>query len=153
MATYKRKFICKSGFIQCMDPCYDNDSALCDKLKALCGVWEVKINVNKEGRVTSLVAIHESVKNVKFNDDDWFHCGVDAGLFGFFDNKPDYTENEWNDILNSEILNSNFGVATEDNVFKCNGVWSSTGYGDGLYPLYYLEDSDKAAYALKIKYI
>ena len=54
--------------------------------------------------------------------------GVDAGLAGFFMNKPNYNDDEWNDFCNS-IRKGNAWIKDE-------GFFSSSGYGDGMYPVY-----------------
>ncbi len=54
--------------------------------------------------------------------------GVDAGLAGFFHNKPDYTDNEWGKFI---------GQLTCGDVWLTEeGFFSASGYGDGIYPVY-----------------
>jgi hypothetical protein len=53
--------------------------------------------------------------------------GVDAGLAGFFNDKPDYTDDEWSEFCDS-IRNGNAWIRDE-------GFFSSSGYGDGCYPV------------------
>lgn len=52
--------------------------------------------------------------------------GVDAGLAGFFINKPDYTDEQWNEFVYRE------GKAW----IIDDGFYSSSGYGDGSYDVY-----------------
>ena len=54
--------------------------------------------------------------------------GVDAGLAGFFNNKPDYTDKEWDEFVNR--------VDTEKAFIIEDGFYSESGYGDGGYPVY-----------------
>lgn len=54
---------------------------------------------------------------------------VDAGLAGFFINKPDFTDEEWMDFVHQ--LNWDKEVWTID----C-GFFSSSGFGDGSYSVY-----------------
>jgi hypothetical protein len=58
--------------------------------------------------------------------------GVDAGLAGFFNNKPDFNDLEWNEFCN-KINNGNAW-----NLY--DGIFSSSGYGDGCYNVYANEE-------------
>ena len=53
--------------------------------------------------------------------------GVDAGLAGFFDNKPDYNDEEWMTFCNR---------SGNDAWIIDEGFYSSSGYGDGCYEVY-----------------
>ena len=55
--------------------------------------------------------------------------GVDAGLAGFFVNKPDYTDEEWAEFCGN-LDTSKVVYLTEDSFF------SDSGYGDGSYSVY-----------------
>ena len=54
--------------------------------------------------------------------------GVDAGLAGFFIDKPDYTDDEWYKICD-EMCDKKVSLATDH-------FFSSSGYGDGGYDVY-----------------
>lgn len=62
------------------------------------------------------------------------NIGVDAGLAGFFDNKPDFDDDAWVDVCN-------FMNETEKNGSKVfikhfetgDGFWTHSGFGDGSY--------------------
>ena len=54
--------------------------------------------------------------------------GVDAGLAGFFHNKPDYTDGEWAAFCDR--------VRHGDVWLTKDGFYSSSGYGDGCYGVY-----------------
>ena len=54
--------------------------------------------------------------------------GVDAGLAGFFENKPDYNDDEWGEFCDA-IMEGNAWM------IDC-GVFSSSGWGDGCYGVY-----------------
>ena len=70
--------------------------------------------------------------------------GVDAGLAGFFMNKPDYNDEEWDDFCNS--------IRKGDAWIKDEGFFSSSGYGDGLYPVYAYK-IDNEIVALEIRFL
>ena len=69
--------------------------------------------------------------------------GVDAGLAGFFWNKPDFKDNEWREFCDKMDFEK---VAYLD---KDMGFWSSSGYGDGGYGVYAIKENDEII-ALKI---
>ncbi len=61
--------------------------------------------------------------------------GVDAGMAGFFLNKPDFNNDEWSKFCNSMSLSD---VA----FFKPDfGFWTNSGYGDGCYDVFAVKDN------------
>ena len=70
--------------------------------------------------------------------------GVDAGLAGYFPCKKDYSEEEWSSFC--------------DRIYKGNawliddGFCTSSGYGDGCYPVYAIKDETGRATALEIRF-
>ena len=70
--------------------------------------------------------------------------GVDAGLAGFFMNKPDYNDEEWGDFCDS--------IEKGDAWIKDEGFFSFSGYGDGCYPVYAYK-IDNEIVALEIRFI
>ena len=70
--------------------------------------------------------------------------GVDAGLAGFFMNKPDYNDEEWDDFCDS--------IREGDAWIKDEGFFSSSGYGDGFYPVYAYKVGGEIT-ALEIRFI
>ena len=64
------------------------------------------------------------------------NIGVDAGLCGFYNHKPDFKEDDaWYKFVDSLDKSDN------DNVCDChhgNGVTVSSGFGDGVYKVYKL---------------
>lgn len=70
--------------------------------------------------------------------------GVDAGLAGFFMNKPDYNIYEWREFCDS--------IRNGDAWIKEEGFFSSSGYGDGCYDVYASKVKDEIV-ALEIRFI
>lgn len=141
----------KEGTVDITDPCYD-DNVWCriNSLKIKSGTWKIE-NWVADGRTFALVL---------YNLDYWNrlehlplakigNVGVDAGMCGVFENKPNYNETEWLelcDVVHDEKLTTN---APE---FKCKGVCCCSGYGDGYYPvLGKTYDTDEYVY-LEIKF-
>lgn len=70
--------------------------------------------------------------------------GVDAGLAGFFMNKPDYTDDEWSDFCDY--------IRNGDAWIKNEGFFSSSGNGDGCYPVYAYKQNGEIT-ALEIRFV
>lgn len=82
-----------------------------------------------------------------FNSPKWKQIGeigVDAGLAGFFWNLPDMKGDEWETFCEKMGDFSNI-VYLDENI----GFWSSSGYGDGWYPVYAIKEKDEVI-ALKV---
>ena len=78
--------------------------------------------------------------------------GVDAGLAGFFENKKDFTDEEWCEFCN--LIHDDYPtvLADENSLFK--GIVTSSGYGDGGYGVFAARDPDHYSIcALEIRFI
>lgn len=76
------------------------------------------------------------------------YIGVDSGLAGFFEDKPDYTDAEWDafcERINSDRKNAAWIMG--------NGFFSESGYGDGAYPVYAHKNKDGKVTALEVRFI
>lgn len=71
--------------------------------------------------------------------------GVDAGMAGFFQDKPDYDDDGWYNICN--LMGGNNDAALVD-----EGFFTSSGYGDGCYPVYAFKNEDGEIVALEIHF-
>ena len=91
-------------------------------------------------RVTKLSIINVSAKSRARLGKCVGEIGVDAGLAGFFENKTDYDFDQWRKICETLDDNSFVYEAKKDNELLCSGVFSSSGLGDGCYPVYELLD-------------
>lgn len=120
------------------DPCYDK-SVWC-RMTTDCEPGEYKGYVEKQDegdwgiRVSSITITKE--------DKEWTPCemnyigqiGVDAGLAGFFNDKPDFSDDDWDGFC-EQIAESQ-----EDAWALYDGIFSSSGYGDGSYNVYANEE-------------
>ena len=68
--------------------------------------------------------------------------GVDAGLAGFFQDKPDYNSEEWFALCDK--------VHANDYLIVNEGFFTESGYGDGCYPVYAYKDNAGEIVALEI---
>lgn len=124
------------GHVTVTDPCYEKGiwcSAEVDNVFK--GEWEASVDIINCGdwgnRVASLTvkAVGQTAVKTEKRPED---IGVDAGVCGVFEDKPDYGDDAWGDVCD-EMDMLNYGIAKPDNAFKCVGAWSSSGYGDGGY--------------------
>lgn len=79
------------------------------------------------------------------------NIGVDAGMAGFFRDKPDYTDEEWYQFCSQfdhrkRYTGLDYGVVSESGY----GVVSESGYGDGGYDVY--ANADRSAFMIEFLY-
>lgn len=81
--------------------------------------------------------------------------GVDAGLAGFFENKPDYTRGEWHDFCDylRDSKAEGKSYAETHAWIRPEGFFSSSGEGDGGYTVYARKDRDGRATAVEIRFM
>ena len=126
------------------DPGYDKDVWCRLKVDIVPGEYIYKayirnIDGSKE-RVTQLSIINISAKSRVRIGKLVGDIGVDAGLAGFFENKPDYDFKQWEKVCAMLIYYPGVYEAKKENALQCNGVFSTSGSGDGSYGVYELLD-------------
>lgn len=138
----KTLVINKGDRVTVTDPCYDKSSGL--ELCLPVGEYDCYYDMQDEGewgqRIAKCLIIR---KGCRFYDlDDVCHhyagsVGVDAGLCGFFVNKPDYDDKAWEDFCNFlEKEDKERGI----NAYHTDeGFFTSSGYGDGEYDVSILD--------------
>ena len=145
-----------SELVDITDPCYRKDT-WCRlngiKIKAgnyKCAIWmrpDTFTYNGKEYDDTRVAIIGIYLNGIIPSEtlmEEIGEIGVDAGLAGFFNNKPDYDDEQWGEFCNS-IREGNAWIKDE-------GFFSSSGYGDGFYPVYAYEMNDEIV-ALEIRFI
>lgn len=158
----KAKFVGVKHFgptIDVTDPCYDKDVwCRINDLKIKegdyrCAIWPTyeyyTDTKGKRHRNTMVARIGIYLGDVPDASDlvEKGFIGVDAGLAGFFNNKPDYNDKEWQKICDE------FYATKNEYLFTDEGFFSSSGYGDGSYPLYVEYDSTGEIVSLEIAFI
>lgn len=148
------------------DPSYDEDVWCRASMPIKNGIYDIYYTID-DCRIYSLYLVRKGIElNVEEFDLNKLHVcsvGVDAGLCGFFDNKDDYSDEAWRLICDAMLELEDNGY---DSVFTlqelCDyipalhtllahkqGVFCSSGYGDGSYPVY----ADKTIGIFEIKFI
>lgn len=157
--------------VRVSDPCYKDDVWCKTKLTGVIpGKYSVEVDKSDEEswglRCASITAIHEDYVN---KDLDWeYHSeiGVDSGQAGIF------CESSYrNDSIDIQTPESDFHIVYDGEGEKwyekmCKftlsedqwgtyetGVVSSSGYGDGGYPLYIVRDRSGYIIGMKITFI
>ena len=156
------------------DPCYTPDTWCQTKLdNVLPGLYNVEVERHDEGtgwgvRVSSITVIHKDYEDT----DDWeqhSECGVDSGQCGIFC-MTSYRNDEMSVGITTPTLDNPFVIPFREEGDKwyekiCHftlcepqwglydtGVVSSSGIGDGQYPLDVMMDGDKIV-GMRITYL
>ena len=141
-------------FIDITDPCYDRNvwcrmnNVQIIEGEYTCVIWLCKESYvfnSKEHTYTSVgrIGIYLDGTIPDQNDmEEIGEIGVDAGLAGFFMDKPDYTDDEWSDFCDS--------IETGNAWIKPEGFFSNSGGGDGCYPVVVARDNKGDINAVEI---
>jgi len=145
-----------SGEINVGDPCYGGDR----RLTAMNGRWQGFVEYSDEGswgtRVAVLLARHADYNNFLSNLEEDGGLGVDSGQMSVVDNDiaADCGEGLYDDICKATLAKESAGlVSALDDEHSIHGVASSTGFGDGFYPLFVAKNDDGEAIAVKVVFI
>ena len=158
MITGKLKFT--SNKLDITDPCYDKDDWCRMTVDIVPGVYDYEV-VTKEtdwgNRCRYISIIREGAgptrRGLRIGE-----IGVDAGLAGFFESKPDYDNGTWSSICHYLYKDDGGGprIASTNNdnknLFGCECVFCSSGYGDGVYDVRQLLDLRGQVVGYEIKF-
>jgi len=159
------------------DPCYTDPTWCQTKLtNVLPGRYNVEVEKSNQGdwgtRVSGITILHESITDdgVSLEWEDHSECGVDSGQCGIFC-MTSYRNDELSESITTPDVNFNLGDYRKDdggekwyekmcrftlseNQFGLydTGVVSSSGIGDGLYPLEVMMDKEKIV-GMRITYL
>lgn len=156
-------FEIKTTEVKVTDPCYEIVCMVNATVKDVLPGKYVAIShiSNRDGwgeRITELVAVHESQINLDLSKRwKWENqCGVDSGQLGIFD-KAEYPKGDTTGEYDDK--DSFYGKCCTLTLEKDNqggtlpfGVVTSSGFGDGMYPLY-VARKNKQVYAFRVKFI
>ena len=118
------------------DPCY-NKGTWC-RMTTDCepGTYKGYVEMSDEGVWGTRVATVSIFKGDKMWSIEEMESigsiGVDAGLAGFFNDKPDFNDDEWSEFCDKIEEGEAWNLY--------NGIFSSSGYGDGCYEVYANEE-------------
>ena len=137
------------------DPCYDKGTWCRHTVPVVPGEYLTTIyRENSENRVSAISICHKSFADRY--DLEWAkvcNIGVDAGLAGFFNNKPDYNDEEWSEFCNKIFAEDEKKIENLKSVYlRDDAFFSESGYGDGVYEVFGKLLGDKYV-ALEIVFI
>ena len=167
------KQITLSENVMVSDPCYSLDTWCQTKLNGvLPGLYNVEVEKSDQGdwgtRVSGITILHESITDdgISLEWEDHSECGVDSGQCGIF-----CMTSYRNDEIAESIKNGNgfrfdnsgdgdkwyekmcrFTLSKDQFGLYDTGVVSSSGIGDGLYPLEVMMDKEKIV-GMRITYL
>lgn len=158
------------------DPCYSTDTWCQTKLdNVLPGLYNVEVEMSDQGdwgvRVSGITILHESITDdgISLEWEDHSECGVDSGQCGIFC-ITGYRNDEIAEGITTPTLDQPFIYPFRDGGDKwyekiCHftlvepqwglydtGVVSSSGMGDGLYPMEVMYDKEKIV-GIRITYL
>ena len=158
------------------DPCYSTDTWCQTKLdNVLPGLYNVGVEKSDEGdwgvRVSGITILHESITDdgISLEWEDHSECGVDSGQCGIFC-MTGYRNDELVESITTPTLDNPFVIPFREDGDKwyekiCHftlcepqwglydtGVVSSSGMGDGLYPMEVMMDKEKIV-GIRITYL
>lgn len=143
------------GSVDITDPCYSRDvwCRMNDvKIRAgdySCVVWYHTDRGESDGKpyshkVVGIIGIYlDGIIPQQKDMKEIGSIGVDAGLAGFFHNKPDYSDDAWSKFCDR--------ISHGDAWLIEDGFYSYSGYGDGCYGVY-AQKTDGEITALEIRF-
>ena len=145
------------GSVDITDPCYNKDvwcrlnGVAIKKGVYTCVAWyQTEKGKYEDGKAYSyklvgMIGIYLNGAIPRQKDmEEIGSIGVDAGLAGFFHNKPDYGAAAWSDFCGS--------VRHGDAWLTEEGFYSSSGHGDGGYGVFAYKQNDEIV-ALEIRFL
>ena len=143
--------------IDITDPCYDRhvwcrlNNVKIKEGEYRCVVWKERIgyedylgNLDYDTRISKIGIYYGDIPHAE-KLEEIGEIGVDAGLAGFFNDKPDYNDEEWMKLCSA--------IEGKDYLINEEGFFSSSGYGDGCYPVYAENDTNGEIVSLEISFI
>ena len=166
-------FRIESGIARVTDPCYDLKTWCSGQVeKVMNGEWKAYVIKSDEGdwgnRCAFLIACHCTIKKKPHYDDtDWreetFEVGVDSGQAGIFDlkhYKDDNSVAEVKRVHNESICEDEpfYSICCDRTLSETGagvipfGCVSSSGYGDGGYTCFTMQNEDGQLDAIMIDF-
>jgi len=167
-----KTFEVKSGVMVASDPCYSIPTwcqGVINNVKN--GTWVAEVETSDEGdwgqRIERLRVKHINAKRTYLTRQVDMDGGVDSGQFGFFD-KDFYRNDEAANDLKKYEFSPDYDKQEGDKWYRAccdltlakeswgvlpNGVVSSSGFGDGSYPVYGEQDENGEWVAFEVIFI
>lgn len=144
-----------NGLVDITDPCYDKDVWCRINTTVKSGIYDCVVwrqpekyeyaGIEHKYQIVGIVGIYlDGIIPLQKDMREIGSIGVDAGLAGFFMNKPDYTDKQWQEFCDS--------IRQGDAWINNGGFFSSSGNGDGCYEVYAYKKNGEIV-ALEIRFV
>lgn len=141
------------------DPCYGTETWCNDVIPTKAGEYNVYITRSESqttrGRISSIFAIHKDytkfLKGMPTDDSKEITCCVDSGTCGIF-NAEYFEQYHTEDSVDDAWYDTNVIQMNEYKICDGLGAISSSGCGDGRYPVFAEYEGDDA-FAIRIKFL
>lgn len=157
--TFKGKLTFTEKQLDVTDPCYKRDVWCRSTVEIEPGEYTYSATTvyrdNWGRRVSSLTIKKADCTKPTKRGKCVCTIGVDAGMAGFFENKPDYDSKTWSKLCD-DFFPHDCGTifeAHKNNLMGCEGIGSDSGYGDGTYPVFEILDADGKRCGYTLKYL
>lgn len=168
--NYVGKITIPDGVVDVTDPCYDNDTWCRSQFEIKPGTYNCYSYIGESYGWGKRVWINQIVfadgEDAAYAEEkirsgrSWRkvgEIGVDAGLAGFFDNKPDFRDDAWEEFC--DWMHDPDQRHSEKEVYDSfirqfdgrDGFWTYSGAGDGCYSVHAIRNNRKIV-ALEIRF-
>lgn len=150
--TFKVGTFTLGSEVDITDPCYDRNSRGGMITACKPGEYTGYADISDEGEWGKRVARLSIYLNDEICHDLALYpigdIGVDAGLAGFFNNKPNYRGDDWMRFLYESGVFKNKHEYNYDRDYYCisKGIFSESGFGDGCYDV--LANVERSAFQI-----
>lgn len=133
------------------DPCYDKDVwCRMNAVKIKPGNYDCNIWISKEktwGERVGVIGVYlDGNVPSRRSMERIGSIGVDAGMAGFFHNKPDYDDEQWEALCDATCGDAKAWITSD-------GFFSESGFGDGEYNVYAQKNKDGDIVAIEIAFM
>ena len=160
------------GVVDLTDPCYDKDVWCRMTTKVKPGKYNCYSYIGDDKHWGKRVWInqiviaddeHSAIAEERIrNGKSWRRIGVigvDAGMAGFFNHKPNFNDDEWSELCAWLFDEDRRGIHNPNNVYDSfikhfetgDGFWTGSGCGDGSYTVHAIRENRKII-ALEIRF-
>lgn len=112
------------------------------------GEWECEVTLDEGRVVSSCISAKDAWDDLDGAPEYVGSIGIDSGLAGFYQNKPDYEDDAWSDFCDRFYrTEAETGLSA---MLDDTGFTTTSGLGDGWYPVYIRQNKSGHAVVVEI---